>query len=80
MLIYGEWCGAGIQKKVGLTQFPKMFVVFGMARVDGQGENLLGDAQAPRAVSLQEFLGRQDFAARRARHVGHQALDLADLV
>jgi RNA ligase len=38
MLIFGEWCGAGIQKKVALTQFPKMFVVFGVARVDGQGE------------------------------------------
>lgn len=38
MLIFGEWCGAGIQKKVALTQFPKMFVVFGMARVDSEGE------------------------------------------
>jgi hypothetical protein len=37
MLIFGEWCGAGIQKKVGLTQLPKMFVIFGMARVDEEG-------------------------------------------
>lgn len=37
MLVFGEWCGAGIQKKVGLTQLPKMFVIFGIARVDGEG-------------------------------------------
>ena len=26
--IFGEWCGAGIQKGVALTELPKMFVVF----------------------------------------------------
>lgn len=26
--VYGEWCGGGIQKGVGLTQLPKMFVIF----------------------------------------------------
>jgi hypothetical protein len=26
--IYGEWCGQGIQKSVGITQLPKMFVIF----------------------------------------------------
>jgi hypothetical protein len=38
LLVFGEWCGAGIQKKVGLTQLPKMFVIFGMARVSEEGE------------------------------------------
>ena len=28
--IYGEWCGQGIQKSVGITQLPKMFVIFGV--------------------------------------------------
>jgi hypothetical protein len=28
--IYGEWCGQGIQKSVGITQLPKMFVIFGI--------------------------------------------------
>jgi len=27
-VIYGEWCGKGIQKNVGISQFDKMFVVF----------------------------------------------------
>lgn len=26
--IYGEWCGSGIQKGVGISTLPKMFVVF----------------------------------------------------
>lgn len=26
--IYGEWCGQGIQKGVGITQLPKMFIIF----------------------------------------------------
>lgn len=26
--IYGEWCGMGIQKSVGISQLPKMFVIF----------------------------------------------------
>lgn len=27
--IYGEWCGQGIQKNMGINQLPKMFVIFG---------------------------------------------------
>jgi RNA ligase len=50
MLIFGEWCGAGIQKKVGLTQLPKMFVIFGMARVDAQGEKEWFNADEVRIV------------------------------
>ncbi len=26
--IYGEWCGQGIQSKVGISKLPKMFVIF----------------------------------------------------
>lgn len=26
--IYGEWCGKGIQKSVGITELPKMLVIF----------------------------------------------------
>lgn len=33
MLIFGEWCGGNIQKGVGITQLPKMFVIFGIARI-----------------------------------------------
>lgn len=28
--VYGEWCGGNIQKGVGLSNLPKMFVIFGM--------------------------------------------------
>lgn len=27
--VYGEWCGGSIQKGVGLSKLPKMFVIFG---------------------------------------------------
>lgn len=32
--IFGEWCGSGIQKKVAISQLPKMFVIFGAAITD----------------------------------------------
>lgn len=28
--VYGEWCGGNIQKGVGITGLPKMFVIFGI--------------------------------------------------
>jgi hypothetical protein len=36
--IYGEWCGGNIQKSVGLTKLPKMFVIFGV-RVSENAES-----------------------------------------
>lgn len=30
IVVYGEWCGQGIQKGTALNQLPKMFVVFGV--------------------------------------------------
>lgn len=27
--VYGEWCGQGIQKSVGISELPKRFVIFG---------------------------------------------------
>jgi len=35
--IFGEWCGAGIQKGVALTQLPKMFIIFAVKSVFGDG-------------------------------------------
>jgi len=32
--IYGEWCGQGIQKGIGISTLPKMFVIFAV-KVDG---------------------------------------------
>lgn len=28
IIIFGEWCGEGIQKNVGISKFPKMFFIF----------------------------------------------------
>ena len=33
IVIFGEWCGKGIQKGVGISELPKMFVIFGIALV-----------------------------------------------
>jgi len=39
-VIFGEWCGKGIQKTVGISQLDKMFVIFGakMYTPDGSGD------------------------------------------
>lgn len=34
-ILYGEWCGSGIQKNVAISQLPKMFVIF-KCLVDGK--------------------------------------------
>lgn len=38
VVIYGEWCGAGIQKGVALSQLEKMFVIFDVKIIDAEGE------------------------------------------
>jgi hypothetical protein len=35
--MFGEWCGAGIQKGVAVSQLPKMFVIFAVKAVDSEG-------------------------------------------
>lgn len=37
MVVFGEWCGSGIQKGVALTQLPKMFVPFAVKFIDRDG-------------------------------------------
>jgi len=39
MAIYGEWCGGNIQKGVGITGLPKMFVVFAI-KIDDEWVNI----------------------------------------
>ena len=38
IVVWGEWCGNGIQKGVAISSLPKMFVIFGMAFVDETGQ------------------------------------------
>lgn len=35
LVIYGEWCGKGIQKGVAISEVDKMFVIFGIKIVSG---------------------------------------------
>jgi hypothetical protein len=32
--IFGEWCGQGVQKGVGISEVPKMFIIFGIVAWD----------------------------------------------
>lgn len=34
LVIFGEWCGNGIQKGVGICKFPKMFFIFDVKVID----------------------------------------------
>lgn len=45
VVVYGEWCGEGIQKNVAVNKLPKMFVVFGYRVV------YLNDLEHPRTYS-----------------------------
>jgi hypothetical protein len=37
LVVFGEWCGQGIQKGVAISQVPKMFVVFAVRKIS-EGE------------------------------------------
>lgn len=38
VVIYGEWCGKGIQKGVAVSEVDKMFVLFGIRLINGETE------------------------------------------
>ena len=40
-MAFGEWCGGNIQKGVGITGLPKMFVVFDIRAVNDDGETVV---------------------------------------
>jgi hypothetical protein len=40
IIIYGEWCGKGIQKGVGVSELPKMFVTYSILIVEFENDNL----------------------------------------
>lgn len=37
IVVFGEWCGGNIQKGVALSELPKMFVIFGIAFANDEG-------------------------------------------
>lgn len=38
VVVFGEWCGGNIQKGVGISGLPKMFVIFAVKFIYGEGE------------------------------------------
>ena len=34
VIVYGEWCGQGIQKGVAISQIPKQFIIFAIRKLD----------------------------------------------
>jgi len=57
--IFGEWCGGNIQKGVAITGLPKMFVLFGIAFADEEGnKTYLTEKQVEDVVSqCRDFVG-----------------------
>jgi hypothetical protein len=41
-VVYGEWCGKGIQKGVAISEVPRQFVVFAVRIMDGEWMNRSG--------------------------------------
>lgn len=39
IVVYGEWCGQGIQKGVAVSELPKMFVVFGLKVIEDENKS-----------------------------------------
>ena len=58
--IYGEWCGGNIQKRVGLTKLPKMFVVFGI-RISKNSESQVWFKDIEVMNVLSGFTNQTDF-------------------
>lgn len=44
IVVFGEWCGKGIQKGVAISELDRMFVVFGVALVDGDEKEFIPPA------------------------------------
>ena len=42
VVVYGEWCGQGIQKGVAISQAPKQFIVFAVRLMDGTWLDRIG--------------------------------------
>jgi hypothetical protein len=41
--VFGEWCGQGVQKNVGISEVPKMFVIFGIVAWAGTVDEVTGE-------------------------------------
>lgn len=50
VVIYGEWCGGNIQSGVALAKLPKMFVIFNITLVTGEGEEEVREDLSPAQI------------------------------
>lgn len=53
--IFGEWCGAGVAKKVAVSQLPKMFVIFGVKIDDVWVDTLNRSDEGQRIFDVNSF-------------------------
>ncbi len=51
VIVYGEWCGAGIQSKVGVSKLPPMFIVFDICVIKNEKKYWFDMMEINRAVS-----------------------------
>lgn len=54
--VFGEWCGQGIQKGVGISSMPKMFVLFALRVGDiWLDPKIVGNAPESRIFNIRDF-------------------------
>jgi hypothetical protein len=75
--MFGEWCGKGIQKGVGISEVDKMFVVFGIQtsepnpEAEAEAEADAGDAGPITQWLDQATIERIDMATLNPEHIFH---------
>ena len=72
--------GFGVRHQHHVGRLVGGLLGLGMGAGDHLAEHRIRQAQRAAVDGGEEFSGGQDLAARNARHVGHQALDLGDPV
>ena len=68
IVIFGEWCGSGVQKKVAISEVPKMFVIFGIKIVTGEKETWATKSELVRFMQLCDPIHMRD---RRIFYIHH---------
>ena len=54
LILFGEWCGMGIQKGVAISKLPRMFVAFDVKVVPHNGEAYYIDTTLPEILNNEE--------------------------
>lgn len=59
--IFGEWCGGNIQKGVGISRLPKMFIIFAIRISENSESQVFFTAEQIQEACTQDFLTVYDF-------------------